>query len=227
MFENPRSSHQVVNDSSLRAVIFDMDGVLIDSERLHMRADAETFQKYGMEIPDEAWDDIFGMKSEEGLALMLERYGDGSQNPYLLASEKRARYLELAGDALDLVPGVREYLEMSRHRFEKMAVTTSGQSRVQMPLLDRFGIRNLFDVIVTGDLVKVGKPDPEPYMITVSELGLSPRECLVVEDAVAGVQSAKAAGCVVIGLATTLSGEWLMEAGADVVVQSFSELMKG
>ena len=225
MPEVKRPDIQTAFDPFPRAVIFDMDGVLIDSEPLHMQADAETFRRHGMEVPDEAWADIFGMKSEVGLALMSERYGDGSQDPNLLAAEKRARYIELAAGELDLVSGVREYLTMCRSRFEKLAVTTSGKERVQMPLLERFGITGLFDVIVTGDEMSAGKPDPEPYLLTASRLGFPPGECLVIEDAVAGIRSAKAAGCPVVGLSSTTPRSALTEAGADVVVDDFSELI--
>ncbi|NTW46327.1 MAG: HAD family phosphatase [Candidatus Moranbacteria bacterium] len=208
-----------------RAIIFDMDGVIIDSERLHMLADAETFLRHGMEVPEEAWVDIFGMKSESGLAMILERYGDGSQDPSVLAREKRELYLGLSAEGLNLIDGVREYLDACRGRFEKLAVTTSGKADVQMPLLERFGIREYFDVIVTGDGMRYGKPDPEPYLVTVSWLGFPADACVVIEDAIAGIRSAKAAGCVTVGLSTTLPAERLRDAGADLIVGSFAELM--
>jgi beta-phosphoglucomutase len=211
----------------LQAILFDMDGVLIDSERLHMLADAETFVRHGLSVPEGAWAEIFGMKSEDGLRMMLERYGAGAEDLALFAREKRERYLELAKSELALVPNVRDFVTACRDRSLKTAVVTSGKSRHQIPILERFDMLDLFDTIVTGDEVVNGKPDPEPYLLAASRLGVDSRVCLVVEDANSGIRSAKAAGCLAVGITTILSKETLVSAGADLVVDGFHELMEG
>jgi HAD superfamily hydrolase (TIGR01509 family) len=209
----------------IRAVVFDMDGVIVDSERLHLLADAETFERHGIMVPKEAWNDIFGMKSDDGLRLILERYGNGEENPLVLAQEKRDRYFELAREGLDLIPGVREFIISCRNRSLLTAVTTSGLGWYQRPFLERLGIDTLFDVIVTGDEVRHGKPHPEPYLLTASRLGCNPAECVVIEDADNGIRSAKAAGCIAIGITTSLPRETLLAAGADYVINGFGELV--
>lgn len=209
---------------SILGVMFDMDGVLVDSERLHVQADAETFRRYGLEIPPDAWTTIFGMKSEDGLQSILERYGTGKENVERLAREKRNRYFELAEDGLDLIPGAKEYVLYCRGRSLRTAVVTSGKAYYQLPFLERMGVLSLFDAVVTGDEVSKGKPDPEAYLLASSRLGISPARCLVIEDADNGIRSAKAAGCKAIGITTTLSRETLLSVGADLVVDGFREL---
>lgn len=210
---------------AIGAVVFDMDGVIIDSEGLHARADAEILLRYGVSVPEEAWSDIFGMRSDEGLRHILDRYGNGSEDADRIVIEKRDRYLELAEESLHLIPGVEAFIMRCRQKSFRMAVATSGRAAYQLPLLDRFGLRSWFDVIVTGDEVTHGKPHPEPYLLAASRLGLDPAACLVIEDADNGIRSAKAAGCAVVGLTTSLSWERLLAAGADMVVGGFDELM--
>jgi len=209
----------------IRAVVFDMDGVIVDSEPLHIRADTETFERHGIIVPRVAWDDIFGMKSDEGLRMILDRYGTGREDPLVLAREKRERYFELAKDELRLVPGVRDFIVSCRSRSLLTAVATSGLGWYQRPFLERLGMDVLFDIIVTGDEVRYGKPHPEPYLLTASRLGCTPTECVVIEDADNGIRSAKAAGCVSVGITTSLSRERLSGAGADFVVDGFGELI--
>ena len=168
---------------------------------------------------------FFGMKSDDGLRLILERYGNGEENPLVLAQEKRDRYFELAREGLDLIPGVREFIISCRNRSLLTAVTTSGLGWYQRPFLERLGIDTLFDVIVTGDEVRHGKPHPEPYLLTASRLGCNPAECVVIEDADNGIRSAKAAGCIAIGITTSLPRETLLAAGADYVINGFGELV--
>lgn len=205
----------------VKAVLFDMDGVLVDSERLHKRADAETLASHGIRVPDGAWDDIFGMKSEDGLRFILERYGSGSEDADVLAVEKRERYFELIDQGLDPIPGAKEFVVSCRERSLRTGAVTSGKAYYQFPILDRFGFRPLFDIFVTGDEVRNGKPHPEPYLLAISRLGIQPEECLVIEDADNGIWSAKSAGCIAVGLSTSLSRERLLTAGADLVIDGF------
>ncbi|NTW14110.1 MAG: HAD family phosphatase [Candidatus Moranbacteria bacterium] len=210
----------------IRAVIFDMDGVIIDSEPIHIQADTETFERHGLMVPPEAWNDILGMRSEDGLRVILDRYGTGTEDAGSVVDEKRTRYFELAEERLGLIPGVEAFVISCRDRSLKTAVATSGRSSYQIPFLERFGIRSLFDVVVTGDEVTNGKPHPEPYLLAASRLGIEPGSCLVIEDADNGIRSAKEAGCIVVGLASTMSKEILLSAGADYVIDGFRELMR-
>ncbi len=213
-----------ISDRLVRAIIFDMDGVIIDSEPLHLQADSETFIRHGIAIPSSAWNDIFGMKSEDGLRVILGRYGTGTEDLALFAGEKRTRYFELADSGLKLIPGVEAFISSCIDQSLPLAVATSGLAAYQLPYLERFGLRTLFDVIVTGDDVTHGKPHPEPYLLAASRLGIPPSECLVIEDADNGIRSAKAAGCVTVGITTTMSHEALSAAGADFVIGSFLEM---
>ncbi|NTV54917.1 MAG: HAD family phosphatase [Candidatus Moranbacteria bacterium] len=208
-----------------QAVVFDMDGVIVDSERLHLRANREIALRHGMSVPADAWEDIFGMKSVDGFRMIRDRFGTGQEDIDRLVTEKRQRFLELANDNLTLVPEVRTFIDFCRADIGKIGLATSALLSVQMPTLDRFGLSDMFDAIVMGDDVTHGKPHPEPYLLAASRLGVDPDTCLVIEDAENGIRSAKAAGCVAVGLATTLSREKLIAAGADLVVDGFDELM--
>lgn len=208
-----------------QAVVFDMDGVIVDSERLHLRANMEIAFRHGMSVPADAWQDIFGMKSVDGFRMMRDRFGTGREDIDRLVLEKRQRFLELASDNLALVPDVRKFIDFCRAEVGKIGLATSALLSVQMPTLDRFGLSDAFDIIVMGDDVTYGKPHPEPYLLAASRLGVAAADCLVIEDAENGIRSAKAAGCVAIGLATTLARERLLAAGADLVVDGFDELM--
>lgn len=216
----------MVIDPSLRAVMFDMDGVIVDSERLHLQASTEVFRQHGIHVDSDVFITLaFGRRAVDGYRSIIERYGKGTEDVEGIAREKRDRYLELAESSLELVPNFFAFVEYCRKRSWRIALVTSGMPDAQNPILDRFGLRDMFDVSVMGDEVKNGKPDPEPYLLAMSRLGLEPSSCLVVEDAVSGIEAAKAAGCIAVGLATMLSPERLLNAGADLAVASFSELM--
>jgi HAD superfamily hydrolase (TIGR01509 family) len=123
------------------------------------------------------------------------------------------------------VPGIKEFLQkISANQKYRLAIGTAGRKSVQEELLEKHGLNPYFEFIVSAGDVTKGKPDPEIYTTAVNKLGLQAEECLVIEDAVNGIVSAKAAGCVACGITTGMPKEALLEAGADLVVDSFEEL---
>ena len=106
----------------------------------------------------------------------------------------------------------------------KLGLTTSASRSTQELTFETFGFAPYFDAIVTGEDITKGKPDPEPYLTTARKLGIDAKDCIVIEDSINGVRSGHAAGCVVIAMTTTFPREALLEAGADHVIDSFSEL---
>ena len=106
----------------------------------------------------------------------------------------------------------------------RLGLTTSAARSVQQLAFQRFELHHYFDAVVTGEDIVHGKPDPEPYRLTAAKLSLSPTACLVIEDAVSGVISGKAAGCFVVGITTSFTTEELSRAGADLVFTSFRSL---
>ncbi len=226
MFDVSKQDISAVFDHSLRAVIFDMDGVIVDSERLHLQANVEVLARNGIDLtPDEVINLTFGKRALDHFRDIVEIYGTGSEDIESWVVWKTNRYFELAETKLDLISGFREFFDVCRSLEYEIALVTSGTSDVQYPVLDRFGLRDIFDVSVMGDEVKRAKPDPEPYLLATSRLEIDPSHCIVFEDSDSGIRSAKAAGCRVAGIANTMSRERLLEAGADLVIDGFAELM--
>jgi beta-phosphoglucomutase-like phosphatase (HAD superfamily) len=180
------------------ALIFDMDGLMIDSERLYFAAEREMAAAYGKEIRDEQLWPMMGRKPIESLRLLRGLLGIETPPEELLAWRNRLM-LEKMGRDLGAMPGLFEILETFYGRL-KLAVGTGAQQEFLDITLDTLRIRGFFDVLQTADGLERGKPDPEIYVIACRRLHLPPGECVVLEDARNGVLAGKAAGCPVIAV---------------------------
>jgi beta-phosphoglucomutase len=211
----------------IKAIIFDMDGVLVDSEPIHEKVEIETLEEFGMVVPKVEWDGFRGKKIEDIFYYASGKYGTGKENIEKMIERKIERYLSEALKSMELVAGVREFLgNLKSHADLRLALTTSGRKIQQDKILDKFGLRDFFEIMVTADEVNRGKPDPEPYLITVGKLKEDSGCCLVIEDSDNGIISAKNAGCIACGITTTFDTKKLNAAGADIIINSFSELEK-
>ncbi len=182
----------------LSALIFDMDGLMIDSERLYFAAEREMAACYGKEIRDEQLWPLMGRKPIESLRLLRGILDIETPAEELLDWRNRLM-LEKMGSDLGAMPGLIEILDAFHGRL-KLAVGTGAQKEFLDIALDTLRIRRYFDVLQTADAVERGKPDPEIYLLTCRRLGLPPRECVVLEDARNGVLAGKGAGCPVIAV---------------------------
>ena len=180
------------------ALIFDMDGLMIDSERLYFAAEREMAASFGKDIRDEQLWPLMGRKPIESLRLLREILGVATPPEELLAWRNRLM-LEKMGRDLGAMPGLFEILAAFHGRL-KLAVGTGAQREFLDIALDTLRIRPYFDVLQTADGLERGKPDPEIYLIACRRLGLPPGECVVLEDARNGVLAGKAAGCRVIAV---------------------------
>lgn len=212
---------------NIKAFIFDFDGVIVDSVGLHEKAEAETCQKFNIRVPQEERVRFRGKKIDEIFGECSKLYGTGNEPIDEMVSYKTKLYLKYASDELRLVPGIIDFLNtLNNSGAYRCAITTSGQEVVQKRIMEQFHLSKFFELIVTSKDVTKGKPNPEPYTITVERLQLQPNECLVIEDAVNGIRSAKISGCHACGLTTNTTKKALLEAGADIVIDSFEELTK-
>lgn len=212
----------------IKAIILDMDGVLVDSDPIHERAERETCRQFGINVPKEEADNFRGRRLEEIFSYAREKYGQGDEPIDQMIDRKISLYLEYALRDIELVSGAREFLEQLKNdgRYH-YALTTSGRRYQQEKILAKFGLDNFFDIMVTSEDVRNGKPDPEPYAVTVQKLNEQPGGCLVIEDSDNGIRSAKAAGCQVCGFESVFFDRAaLTAAGADLVANGFSELEK-
>lgn len=180
------------------ALVFDMDGLMIDSERLYFAAEREMAAAFGQELRDEQLWPLMGRKPIESLRLLRGILGIETSPEELLAWRNRLM-LEKMGRDLGAMPGLFEILEAFHGRL-KLAVATGAQREFLDIALGTLRIRRYFDVLQTADGLERGKPDPEIYRIACRRLGLPPGECVVLEDARNGVLAGKAAGCQVIAV---------------------------
>jgi HAD superfamily hydrolase (TIGR01509 family) len=180
------------------ALIFDMDGLMIDSERLYFAAEREMAAAYGREIRDEQLWPLMGRKPIESLRLLREILGIDTPPEELFAWRNRLM-LEKMNRDLGAMPGLFAILDAFRGRL-KLAIATGAQQEFLDLALDRLDIRERFDVLQTADGLERGKPDPEIYLIACRRLDLPPANCVVLEDARNGVLAGKAAGCPVIAV---------------------------
>lgn len=213
----------MIFDRTIEAVIFDMDGVIIDSEPLHEEAQRIVFATYRLTVPPSVFEDYKGMIEEDVFAHIVQTYADAPLDPADLVAEKHRVYGMLM-DRLQLVDGVRPFIEQLKRCGFPLGLTTSAIRRDQQRAFDLFDLHPFFDAIVTAEDVTRPKPAPEPYLTTAQRLGKAPSACLVVEDAINGVVSARRAGCSVAGLATSFSTEQLLEAGAHYAADTFDVL---
>ncbi len=211
-----------MSGSPPRAVVFDMDGVLIDSGVHHREAWAAMCRDCGVTPPPEFWRLTIGRPAEEAAALLVG--GVDGNEARRLAGLKRDHYVRLARRGMLPVPGAPAFVAALTRQGVPRAVATSASRRDAEALLAQVGVRQHFEVIVSVEDVRRGKPDPEVYLKAAAGLGVEPGACLVFEDAVVGVQAARAAGMRVIGITTAHTAAELTAAGAERAAAHFEDM---
>ncbi len=206
-----------------RALIFDLDGVLIDTETLHQQAKRAAFTRFNLAVPEGLYARFRGRSDEDMARHVTRAYGSAGLDYREVLSAKHEIFSGLH-DGIALVPGALDFLRAARARFEKLALATSATRANRGFAFARFGLAPFFDAVVDAEDITRTKPDPEPYRVAASRLGVPAAECRVVEDSVNGILSAKAAGCAVAAIATTFAAEELAPAGPTWLAAGFSEL---
>jgi len=196
----------------IKGVLFDMDGVLVDSEYYICNAAIMMFKELGIIASPEDFKPFTGMGENRYIGGVADNYG------IIIDIEKvKARtyeiYQEIVRDKLLPLPGAYEFIEKCRKKGFKLALATSAD-RIKMEVnLKEIGLSgDIFDSIVSGIDVEQKKPFPEIYLRAAKNLGLEPNECLVVEDAISGIKAGKTAGCRCLALTTTFNAASLSEA---------------
>ena len=202
------------------AVIFDMDGVLLDSGAHHRDAWRQLLADLGLEPAPDFWRRTIGRPAEEAVANLLDRPVD-AEEAAALARRKRQHYTRLVARGMLPVAGAPAFVTMLAGERVPRAVATSASRHDVESLLTEIGVREHFEVIVTADDVRWGKPNPEVYLRAAGRLGLPPKGCLVFEDSVVGVHAARNAGMRVIGLTTAHTVRELLAAGAERAIADF------
>ncbi|MBE6915504.1 MAG: HAD family phosphatase [Ruminococcaceae bacterium] len=206
------------------AVLFDMDGVLIDSESLYSKADEEMFRFLEIDVTMEERVALVGVNLKSGSKLLLE-YHPEIKYTYDELMEIYENSLLAAlqnADELALIPGVEQWLKSLHEAGVKLAVASSSTKKMVDYIVERFGLLRYVDFVINGDMVTKSKPDPEIFLRAAEGVGVAPERCAVVEDSKPGICAAKDAGmyCVAFSGANVFGAD---QSQADVCVDEYTE----
>lgn len=208
--------------SRYRSIHFDMDGVIADTEPLHVAAEQQTCRNYELAINPDEWGGFKGRTAQAIFTHLLHRYGDPATHTVdELIEHKTDLFLQSAEMHLRPIDGVLEFLDWARDAHETMTLVTSSNRRVQECIIGKFGVAHLFDAIVTGDDITHGKPHPEPYETALLLTNSQPEAAVVIEDSKSGVISALGARCAALAVTTSHSAEELAPANPTYITRSY------
>jgi beta-phosphoglucomutase len=202
-------------------VIFDMDGVIVNNMGYHMKSWMKFCENHGLDIPEELISAQIGKKNIEHFEIFFKRPISTTESE-VFASEKESIYRDIFSKEIKPVPGLLSILQaLDRHKIKKALATSAPTGNVKFVL----GTLQLFDhfqAIVDETGVKLGKPDPQIFLVAAAKLGVKPETCIVFEDSFHGVEAAHKAGMKVIALTTTYPAELLNK--ADLIIKDFTEM---
>lgn len=209
----------------IKAVIFDVDGLLINSEPFWMKADKEFFAMHDKEHTSAVNDKVRGMGHKDIMEKFKDEYGFEGKTEDLIAQRKALLYDKLMPD-ISLMEGAELLISRLKENGYPMAIATGGHGKEKMKeLLVLLGVESAFSNIITADEVEHGKPEPDIFLKAAESINVKPEDCLVFEDAPNGVIAGKSAGMIVYGVN---QDEWwrreLEASGADEVFASLAEL---
>lgn len=208
-----------------KAVIFDMDGVIIDSEPIHSRVKMDTFAHFGLPFDEKDLIHYMGRTSRVIFEDTLRKFGRTDVTAADMAAYKHDHYLEvLESGEIEPVTGSVEFIQRLHAAGIPLALATSSNVRAMNAVLDSFGIRKYFTSILSGGELPESKPHPAIYLISAERLGVKPEDCMVVEDTTNGIRAAKAAGMYCVAYRNPNSGEQDLSL-ADEIVDDFSKII--
>lgn len=209
-----------------RVIIFDMDGVLINSEALHYELWKRIFAEEGLEIDFDHYKGCIGSNDDLLMELILDGYGVDFRGRYdLMERFEEYKRQHIAEKGVPEIPGVRETLAELKARGYRMAVASSSPQAYIELCTAKVGIDHNFELLFSGERVAHPKPAPDVFLSVAAQLGTTPEQCSVVEDSRNGSVAAKAAGMRCLGFVNPSSGDQDLSA-ADVLIHRFAELLE-
>lgn len=207
----------------MKAVIFDMDGVLVDSQPYHFKADIDTMAEYGVIKDQKFYESFAGTLTADRMRTLKEMFGlDAPVEEMTIKRENMI--LDIMGkEAIKPVLGIPEFLRSIKEKGLTTAVASSSDYKLINLILDRLKIAKYFDSVTSGSDVKRGKPSPDVFLLAAERIGIEPAECLVVEDSENGVKAAKAAGMKALGYINPTSGKQDLSL-ADFITDDFKKI---
>jgi beta-phosphoglucomutase len=207
--------------SNIKACIFDLDGVIVDTAIYHYQAWKRLANELGFDFTEHDNEQLKGVSRTRSLEIILQMGGvtKTEVEKEELASRKNTWYVDMISKMKpgEILPGAREFVQACRDAGIKTALGSA--SKNSMMILDKIGMTSLFDAIIDGNKVTKAKPDPEVFLKGAEELGVTPSQCVVFEDAIAGVEAAKAGAMKAVGI-----GEPSVLTQADMVVKGLYEV---
>ncbi len=203
-----------------RALLFDLDGTLAETDSLHLPTWVDALKPHGVEV-DEAFykENISGLSAGEIVKELLPKLSEREGRD--IADAKEASFRERSGE-LEPLPGLLDFLREATERNLKTALVTNAPVENVEAILLALELGEFFDEVVLADEVGSVKPDPAPYRAALDRLGVSPEEAVAFEDSTSGISSAVGAGIPTVGIASTQEPERLQHAGAFMVANDFT-----
>ena len=207
----------------IQAVVFDMDGVLLDSEPIWRAMEREVFGRLGIDVTEQDLMRTMGVRIADVVAGWHRRYPWEGPSPAQVAGEIVDRVADTIEREGRLNDGAVDAIEYLRGLGLPLALASSSPIRLIRSVLSMGQLEYRFDVVITAEVEERGKPDPAVYLTAARRLGVLPERCLAIEDSLAGIRAAKGAGMVCIAV-PELPSEEARQSGADLVLDSLKEL---
>ena len=207
--------------AEIKACIFDLDGVIVDTAEFHFLAWKDLAKEFDYTLTREVNERLKGVSRAGSLAILLEEAGASAseEEKTQWMEEKNKRFLELVEqlEPKDSLPGVKKFIKRLKNKDIKLAIGSS--SKNAMRILAKLEITDYFDAIIDGNKIEKGKPDPQIFLFGAEALGVHPAHCVVFEDAAVGVEAAHAAGMYIVGV-----GDPDVLGRANLVIPGFSDV---
>ena len=208
----------------IQGVLFDMDGVLFNTERIYTQSEYEAAKQIGVPMAREYPTKFCGMNSKLINEILAQDYGPDFDVPHFRRLAKKISMARIEAEGLAVMPHVEKTLLWLRDNRIKTSVASSTKTDIVQDFLARAGFAPYFDAVVGGDQVENGKPHPDIFLFAAQRLGLVPQHCVAVEDSYNGIRSAFAAGCVPVMVPDMLPATDEMREKATAILQDLSFL---
>lgn len=205
-----------------KMVIFDMDGVLIDSEGFYKEINYQYFEELGVDISDEEYESFIGISASLMWGYIKEKGNLLEEVATLKKGEKERKYDYLAEKTLDPMPGIPTLLQQLKNKNYTLSLASSSDRKNIEVIVQKLNIASYFDYMVSGEEVQNGKPAPDIFLKAATQLNIAPKDSCVIEDSNNGVRAAKAAGMQCVGLRSPNSGHQDLSM-CDLIIDSFAE----
>jgi HAD superfamily hydrolase (TIGR01509 family) len=209
---------------NIKGIIFDYDGVLGDSDAFNNYACKEAAKKCGIDLSTEIYRKCApgGATIKDIATCIVTHYGMPEKVEEYIGYKRQ--YDEEYVKVVSVLPSVIETIQKLHNKYI-LAVNTGTRHALVDGFLGKYDLTKYLKLVIASEDIKKGKPDPESYLLACEKLGLTPVDCMVIEDGISGVVAAEIAGCYVVGISNNISKEKLLELGCDEIITDLSELM--